>query len=370
MFLNFRTICPNLANYVKKLPGRYKQSSTTKDKGYTPLISNQDPDPFLVEAYRTLLTNIQFCQPTKPLKTLLITSTGPQEGKSSVVANLGILMAQGGSKVLLVDADMRSPTLSKIFKVPNSSGLTDLLLQISSLQLIRGNLEKFSVGDTFQLLKIQKKTGILTVEKKEKTVSFFFKDGEVIEANSENTLSTQGLGEIFRIKNGTFHFQETVSLNDHIDLPDNPGTEVALQKNIPQLYRQPFIESRLTSFLKPTYIENLMLLTGGSLPPNPPQLLSSESMKTVLNMSRNMFDAVIFDSPPIGLVTDSSVLASITDGIILVIKQGSYDKKLVQRAKERIEKANSNICGVVLSQVDLKGDAYSYYGGYGYGYMK
>ena len=93
MFLNFKTICPNLANYVKKLPGRYKQSSTTKDKGYTPLISNQDPDPFLVEAYRTLLTNIQFCQPTKPLKTLLITSTGPQEGKSSVVANLGIIMA-------------------------------------------------------------------------------------------------------------------------------------------------------------------------------------------------------------------------------------------------------------------------------------
>jgi len=347
-----------------------KKIKSKSKKAYTPLISSKNPNPFLLEAYRTLLTNIRFYQPTKLLKSLLVTSTGPQEGKSSVVSNLGILMAQGGSKVLMVDADLRSPTLSKIFKVPNSSGLTNLLIQLSSTQIGRGDLEDFSVGDAFQLLKIQKKTGILTVEKEEKSATLCFEEGEVVDTNWKNVAQTKGLGEIFRFKNGTFHFQETVSLNDHVGVPDItnlPATLDTLHKTLPQVYRKPFIDSRIASFLKPTQIENLQLLTSGRLPPNPPLLLGSESMKVLVNILRNSFDAVIFDTPPSGLLTDTSILTSMVDGVVFVIRKGFYNKKFIKRVKEKLETGNANICGVVLNQADLKRDEYYNYGSYGYG---
>lgn len=349
MFSNFKT----------------SKSKTARQKVEIPLLSRQDPDPFFLEAYRTLITNIQFCQPTKSLKTLLVTSTGPQEGKSTIVSNLGILLAQGGSKVLLIDADLRAPTLCKAFNVKNYSGLTDLLLQISSTQITDGDLDNFSVGDAFQVLKIQKKTGILRVNKEETVVSFFFKDGEVIESHWRDMTNTKALGEIFRIKDGTFHFQETVSLNDHIAIPDNLNTEDSFQNTIPQIYRQPYIESRVDSFLKPTNIENLTLLSSGRIPPNPQQLLGSESMKTLLNIVKNRFDAVIIDSPPAGLLTDASVLSSIVDGVVLVVRKGFYDKKMVLNTKKGLDRMQANICGVVFNQADLKSDGYYYnYGDY------
>lgn len=347
-----------------------RQSKTTSKKAYTPLISNHKPNPFLLEAYRTLLTNIRFYQPTKLLKTIVVTSTGPQEGKSSVVANLGILMAQGGSKVLLVDSDLRSPTLSKIFNVPNSSGLTDLLLQISSTQITNGRLKDFSVGDVFQLIKIQKKTGILTVGKEDKSASLYFEEGDVIDAQCENLQQNKGIGEIFRFKDGTFHFQETVSLNDHMDdtdISNLPATRDTIHKTITKVYRHPFMESRIAPFLKPTHIENLTLLTSGRLPPNPPLLLASESMKVLLNIFKHSFDAVIFDSPPSGLLTDTSALISFVDGVILVVRKGFYNKKYIKKVKEKLEKGNATICGVVLNQADLKRDEYYNYGSYGYG---
>jgi len=336
-------------------------------KNYTPLISNKESNPSFIEAYRTLFTNIQFCQPSRPLKTLLITSSGPQEGKSTIVANLGIILAQAGNKVLLVDSDLRAPTLCEIFKVANSSGLSDLLIEVYSTQITQGRLEDFSVGDALQLLKIQKKTGILTIEQQEATVSFFLKKGEVVEVRWKKVPPIEDLKEVFRVKDGTFQFQETSSLDDHIDILDNPRDKNTLRKTILQIYRQPFIERSITSFLKPTHIDNLQLLTSGRLPPNPPQLLGSESMKTLVSMVRNRFDAVIFDSPPFGSVVDASVLASIVDGVILVIRKGFYDKRLIQRTKEALETVSSNICGVVLNQVDLKRDGY-YYAGYQYGY--
>jgi Mrp family chromosome partitioning ATPase len=347
-----------------------RKSKTTNKKAYTPLISSKNPNPFLLEAYRTLLTNLRFYQPTKLLKTLVVTSTGPQEGKSSTVSNLGILMAQGGSKVLLVDADLRSPSLSKIFHIPNSSGLTDLLIQISSAQITQGRLNDFSVGDVYQLIKIQKKTGILTVEEEDKSATLYFEEGNVIEANWENVPQTKGFREIFRFKEGSFHFEETVSINDHVDvedIPNLPATRDTIRNTIPQVYRHPFIDSRIHSFLKPTHIENLTLLTSGHLPPNPPLLLGSESMKSLLGILRNSFDAVIFDSPPAGILTDTSILTSLVDGVVLVVKKGSYNKKFVKKVKERLEKGNANICGVVLNQADLKNDEYYDYGSYGYG---
>jgi non-specific protein-tyrosine kinase len=78
------------------------------------------------EAFRSLRTNLHFSAVDRPLRTLLVTSPGPQEGKSTVAANLAVVMAQGGHRVTLLDADMRRPRLHRMLGVPNRIGLSDL----------------------------------------------------------------------------------------------------------------------------------------------------------------------------------------------------------------------------------------------------
>jgi capsular exopolysaccharide synthesis family protein len=80
------------------------------------------------ESYRTLRTNIQFSSVDKPVRSLLVTSSGPGEGKSTTTANLAVVLAQTGQRVIVVDTDLRRPVLHKVFGVPNNIGLTTSLL--------------------------------------------------------------------------------------------------------------------------------------------------------------------------------------------------------------------------------------------------
>ncbi len=91
------------------------------------LITHFAPKSPVSEAYRTLRTNIQYTHIDKPLRTLLVTSPGPGDGKSTSVANLAIVMAQMGSKVLLIDADLRRPVLHTVFKLDRRIGLSNVL---------------------------------------------------------------------------------------------------------------------------------------------------------------------------------------------------------------------------------------------------
>jgi non-specific protein-tyrosine kinase len=80
------------------------------------------------ESYRGLRTNLQFATMGKDLKSLAVTSSGPSEGKSTTVMNLGVVLAQGGLRVILVDADLRRPTLHKLGGLNNRAGLTNMLI--------------------------------------------------------------------------------------------------------------------------------------------------------------------------------------------------------------------------------------------------
>lgn len=93
------------------------------------LFALNDPRSPVVEAFRTLRTNINFASADRPYKVILVTSPTPSDGKSTVVANLGMVMAQAGNKVLIVDADLRKPTQHRIFEVINSKGLVNLIVQ-------------------------------------------------------------------------------------------------------------------------------------------------------------------------------------------------------------------------------------------------
>jgi non-specific protein-tyrosine kinase len=99
------------------------------------LITLRDPGSAAAEAYRTLRTNIQFSSLDRPLKTLLFTSTAPDEGKSTSLANLAVTMAQAEQRVLMVDCDLRRPSLHTLFGLPNEQGLTSAILDEGELPL-------------------------------------------------------------------------------------------------------------------------------------------------------------------------------------------------------------------------------------------
>ena len=94
----------------------------------TGLVMAQAPRSAAAEAYRTLSTNIQFSSLDRDVRTLLVTSVGPNEGKSIVLANLAITMAEGGRRVVVVDCDLRRPSLHEIFGAKDQPGLTTMML--------------------------------------------------------------------------------------------------------------------------------------------------------------------------------------------------------------------------------------------------
>ncbi len=94
------------------------------------LITLTEPRSAAAEAYRTLRTNLTFFGALdRPVETLVVTSAGPGEGKSQVLANLAVTMAQGERRTILVDADLRRPTLHDVFDVSNERGLTTMILE-------------------------------------------------------------------------------------------------------------------------------------------------------------------------------------------------------------------------------------------------
>src|SRR3990170_4987975 len=105
------------------------------DNGFKPaenLIAHSNPRSPVAEAYRQLRTNIQFSSLDKPLRTLLLTSTSPDEGKSTTMANLAIAIAQAGSRVIVVDCDLRKPVLHRLFGMDNAEGLTSMVIQAAT----------------------------------------------------------------------------------------------------------------------------------------------------------------------------------------------------------------------------------------------
>lgn len=99
----------------------------------TTLITVTNPRSPIAEAYRTLRTNLDFSNLDKSLRALVVTSAGPDEGKSTTLANLAVTMAQGGKRVILVDCDLRRPTLHRLFSLKNNAGLTDMVRDDAAL---------------------------------------------------------------------------------------------------------------------------------------------------------------------------------------------------------------------------------------------
>ncbi|MEW6614745.1 MAG: polysaccharide biosynthesis tyrosine autokinase [Thermodesulfobacteriota bacterium] len=392
----------------------------------TSLITREDTSSPVTEAYRTLNTNIKFSNIERPVKTVLVTSSVTGEGKSTTVANLGIVMAQAGNKVLLVDTDLRKPVLHKLFNLNNSTGLTRCLVDTYDVELGEGKLEEYGLKDLFKLIEVQGKTGVLTVNADDDTISVSFDSGRIVNADwgtrpedkklgilliksgkvTEGQLkegllrqkqASQPLGYILlnmgfiniedlkgllklqidetlrhllNWKKGQFNFQNRESIEFSNEFRDLSLSDQHLIQEVDETTRNTFIYKQISSFIQETEVENLKVITSGSLPPNPSGLLGSETMQQFLKHLALRFDTIILDSPPVLVVSDASVLASMVDGVILILQSGRLTRELGKRCKEQLEGVKARILGVTINDVNIKKDTYYNYNYYSYYYQK
>ncbi|HCL03079.1 MAG TPA: tyrosine protein kinase [Lachnoclostridium phytofermentans] len=204
------------------------------------------------EAYKSLRTNIQFCG--KEVKTICITSSLPNEGKTVVSFRLATAFAESGKKVLFIDADLRKSVIISRLKIDNAvNGLSQYLSGMNCLEEV-----------------------------------------------------------IYKSK------------------------------------------------------ENLDIIFTGILPPNPSEMLGSDEFKNLVKTQREVYDYIIIDTPPLGVVIDSANVADICDGTILVLESNKISYRFAQRVLKQLNTGKSKVLGAVLNKVNIYGLGYNkkYYGKY------
>jgi capsular exopolysaccharide synthesis family protein len=215
------------------------------------------PEAAISEAFRALRTAVLLSTAEHPPQMMLVTSAAPSEGKTACSLNLAAALAQKGSRVLLIDADMRRPRLSSALNLPNRIGLSEML----------------SGASEFDPAIVQRVAGL----------------------------------------------------------------------------------------------DSLFLLASGRRPPNPAELLCSRKLEMLLTWLRGGFDHIIVDSPPVLPVTDSTILSTLVDGVIMVVACESTSRAALSRACRVVEHSGGRILGTVFNKVDGRRDGYygyHYYDGY------
>jgi len=383
-----------------------------------PMLSDGYPtNSRLAEAYRTLRTNINFSFLEEEFGSLLITSAGEKEGKTTTVANLSFTMAQAGKTVLMVDADLRKPALTRKIKAQNSLGLSGLLSNTFGTEVRSGTLEKFGVSDLFWLLSFQKRTGVLRLSQQKERIELYFLKGELVDVQWLTRPESKRLATLLVKNNMVSKEQAEMALSRakgtgqklgfiliNMGLVDKNGLEgmislhmiealrtslqfrsgeFAFEKlpethfdrpsfdpaDLPKLYKQvlvgeeklPFLHNKIQSAIVKTPTDNLFLLPSGPIPPNPAELLDSKWVTFLLSFLKRRFDRVMIDTPPVLPASDALILSRHTDGVVLIIRAGDLNRDMIQKAVSQIQHAQANVVGVVLNQVNVRREGYYKY---------
>lgn len=170
-------------------------------------IVEKQPKSIAAESYRTLRTNIQYSSFDKEYKVIMVTSSEPGEGKSTTAGNLALCLAQGDKKVILVDCDLRKPSLHKKFKVSNIIGLSDVIIGkeelVTAIHRYNKNLVILTSGkippNPSEMLSSKTMTGLL--EELKNNFDYIILDTPPVQAVTDSQiLSTKADGTIIVVK--------------------------------------------------------------------------------------------------------------------------------------------------------------------------
>ena len=233
----------------------FKSDIGSKNRGKVELLVQKYPKSVVSESIKTLRTNLQFSSVDSELKTILVTSSIPGEGKSFISANLAISFTQTDKKVLIVDCDMRKGRQHRIFKLSNTKGLSNLLID------------------------------------------------------------------------------DMTNYKDYINK---------------------------------TSIKNLYVITRGTVPPNPSELLNSNKNSELIKILRSKFDIIIFDGVPCNGLPDSIIMSKLVDKVLIVSSESVTPRSVLESTKKQLKNVEAPVAGDVLNNVNRKnskyGKYYVYYG--------
>lgn len=220
-------------------------------KGADNVVVLKETKSLVAESFRTLRTNLQFMMKNSD-KIITVTSTIASEGKTTVAVNLAAIISIAGKRCVILNLDMRKPTLYKRFKLSNSKGVSTYLAGKSLLYEI-------------------------------------------------------------------------------------------IQKSL---------------------YENLDVITSGPIPPNPSELINSEEFKELIRRLKDIYDVIILDTPPIGLVSDARMVMNFSDINIYIVREGYSKKEFISGINKLKEEKVKNLCIVFndVKEISSKGYGYGYYG--------
>ena len=140
--------------------------------------------------------------------------------------------------------------------------------------------------------------------------------------------------------------------------------EIKNHKGLSTILSNDFNEAETMGLINRHEPSGLHIITSGTLPPNPAELLGSDQMNRLLRLLEPQFTQIIIDSPPIGSFTDGVLASTMVDGVLLVVHSGRTSRAVVRRARQVLQDVGAKIFGVVLNKVNLREHDYYYYGGY------
>ena len=243
----------------KIIDGQTKKRKKSSKRNVSKIISDElvvedQPKSVVSESIKNLRTNLQFTSVDNDLKTILVTSSNASEGKSYIAANLAISFVQADKRVLIIDCDLRKGRVHKIFGLPNTYGLSNLLAD--------------DLNNTYR-------------------------------------------------------------------------------------------------YIQKTNIKGLDVLTRGTYPPNPSELLSSKKNAALIDRLKSQYDIIIFDGTPSNGLADSIVMSTLADQVLIVAHDSVTKTQALVETKASLDKVNAKIAGVVLNRVSRKGNGHYYYYYYG-----
>jgi Mrp family chromosome partitioning ATPase len=347
------------------------------------------------------------------LRRLLVTSTAPTEGKSSVVLGLGRALAQSGTEsVLLVDANPIRPDLHSALGVSSECGLSDLLAGVYFCELGRENPIQFGLGDWLEILRAQAKTGELLVSRGDHNFCIRFAKGSICSISGGDSASQDAVGErlvrlgklgaaqrddalrihertgrplghvlrmlncvteadlsqvlvdqagqalreLIALRQPSCRFNETAEAYRPAtggrtpSSPESAGIDELVTGTLRDYLESPFLTGQMPAYISDTALPNLKLLSGGSKPSELNAPPQVRALGLLLERLGRIYDIILIDSAEVGIASPTAALAGLVDGALLVVKADQEDVGTIRAAVSSLREAGGQVLGVVLSQ--------------------
>lgn len=369
------------------------------------------------DAFHLLRTNIGMQSLEKRFRSFMITSTLPGEGKTLISIRLATQFSSSNGKVLLINADTRRPALERYLEITPSGGLSDIFYKFFAQPLEKGNVADYGLADLCSLISLRGSSGQLVLKTAQNmSYTLEFQKGILCaivtpdnDLNSHLLKSLTGLKHIaapelenllkrslamnvpfaklvmdfnlcptYDLKNiyefellSLFRQVNAITLTE-FEFKENDNQNyksIAKLLNYESIFNNEKLES--PNFIATTINSNVVftdkgfyLMPSGVFKMKISEIFAPGRLNKMLKILTKLFDYIIFDTPPLTVGAEATVIGSVVDASLLIIKSDHANRHKIQRAINQLKLAKVNLIGSILNSSDMssRSSYYNYYG--------